>query len=294
MAIAFLLSRPDVRIEAIAVDNGLAHVRAGASNVLRLLELGGHGEVPVYIGRDTPMRGQRAFPDAWREISDTLLRDLKIPPAHHAPQTQPAADYLAARLLDHSRPVRILALGPLTNFGEALERAPQILGGVEMVIMGGAIRVPGNLGDGDFKTDNRTAEWNLFVDPWAAKLVFASGARLRLVPLDATQRVPINAQFLRELKSAARTRLGRFVTGILDRERVLIEQGASYAWDPLAAVTLVEPSVAPMTPLAIDVEQNAPQDGRTAEVNGAANAGVALDADPAVFRKTFLSALAGK
>ena len=295
MAIAFLLARPDVRIEAIAVDNGLAHVRAGASNVLRLLELGGHGDIPVYIGSDTPMRGHRSFPDAWREISDTLLRDLKIPPAHHAPQTQPAADYLAGRLRDRGRPVRILALGPLTNFGEALERVSQLLNGTEMVIMGGAVRVPGNLGDGgEFKTANRTAEWNIFVDPWAARLVFASGARLRLVPLDATNRVPINAQFLSQLKSAARSPLGQFVTGILDRERVLIDQGASYAWDPLAAVTLVAPSVAAMTPLAIRIEQTPPQDGRTAEVAGSPNALAALDADPAVFRKTFLAALSGK
>jgi inosine-uridine nucleoside N-ribohydrolase len=241
------------------------------------------------------MRGQRAFPDPWREISDTLLRDLRIPAAHHAPQTQPAADYLAARLRDHNRPVHILALGPLTNFGEALERTPQMLSGTEIVIMGGAIRVPGNLGDGgEFKTGNRWAEWNLFVDPWAAKLVFASGARLRLVPLDATNRVPINAQFLHELQSAARAPLGRFVTDILDRERVLIEQGASYAWDPLAAVTLVEPSVVTMTSLAIRVEQSPPQDGRTAEVGAPANASVALDADARVFRKTFLAAFAGK
>jgi len=296
MAIAFLLGRKDVRIEAITVDDGLAHVRAGASNILRLLELGGHGDIPVFIGRETPMHGDRAFPDPWRQTSDTLLRDLTIPAAHHTGQARPASDYLAARLADRSRPVRILALGPLTNFGEALQTSPKVLNGLEMVIMGGAIRVPGNLGDGgEFKTDNRTAEWNLFVDPYAASMVFASGARIRLVPLDATNRVPINAEFLRELQSKARSPLGRLVTGILDRERDLVDQGAMYAWDPLAAVALVAPSVAVMTPLAIEVKQNPPEDGRTAEIkSGRPNATVALEAVPAVFRKTFLAALAGE
>ena len=296
MAIAFLLGRKDVRIEAITVDDGLAHVRAGASNILRLLELGGHGDIPVFIGRETPMHGDRAFPDPWRQTSDTLLRDLTIPAAHHTGQARPASDYLAARLADRSRPVRILALGPLTNFGEALQTSPKVLNGLEMVIMGGAIRVPGNLGDGgEFKTDNRTAEWNLFVDPYAASMVFASGARIRLVPLDATNRVPINAEFLRELQSKARSPLGRLVTGILDRERDLVDQGAMYAWDPLAAVALVAPSVAVMTPLAIEVKQNAPEDGRTAEVKGGRpNATAALEAVPAVFRKTFLAAFAGE
>ena len=292
MAIAFLLARRAVNIEAIAVDNGLAHVRAGAANVLRLLELGGRGDIPVFLGRETPLRGQRAFPDSWRELSDTLLRDLKLPAAQHAAQTRSAASYLAARLRDRSRRVRILALGPLTNFGEALEREPDLLRGVEMVIMGGAIRVPGNLGDGgDFKTDNRTAEWNLFVDPLAASRVFGSGARIRLVPLDATNHVPINAEFLAELRAKARTPLGEFVTGILQRERVLIEQGASYAWDPLAAVALVDPAVVSFTPLSIAIKQNPPEDGRTAEVAGKPNAEVAFDAASALFRKTFLGAL---
>ena len=296
LAIAFLLGRKDVRIEAIAVDNGLAHVQAGASNILRLLELGGHGDIPVFIGRETPMRCERAFPNSWRQTADTLLRDLTIPAARHAAQTRSASDFLAARLADRSRPVRILALGPLTNFGEALQKSPDVLKGVEMVIMGGAIRVPGNLGDGgEFKTENRTSEWNLFVDPYAASMVFASGARIRLVPLDATNRVPINAEFLRELQSKARSPLGRLVTGILDRERDLVDQGAMYAWDPLAAVALVAPSVAVMTPLAIEVKQNAPEDGRTAEVKGGRpNATVALEAVPAVFRKTFLAAFAGE
>jgi inosine-uridine nucleoside N-ribohydrolase len=225
-----------------------------------------------------------------------LLRDLSIPAARHAAQTRPASEFLTARLADRSRPARILALGPLTNFGEALQKSPDILKGVEMVIMGGAVRAPGNLGDGgEFKTENRTAEWNLFVDPYAAALVFASGARIRLVPLDATNRVPINAEFLRELQSKARAPLGRLVTGILDRERDLIDQGTIYAWDPLAAVALVEPAVAVMTRLAIEVKQKPPEDGRTAEIKGGRpNASAALDAVPAVFRKTFLAALAGE
>src|SRR5271169_1584842 len=96
MAIAFLLGRKDVRIEAITVDNGVAHVRAGASNLLRLLQLSGHGQVPVFIGRETPMRGERAFPDSWREISDTLLRGLDMPVARHSAQMLPASEYLAA------------------------------------------------------------------------------------------------------------------------------------------------------------------------------------------------------
>jgi len=289
MAIAFLLARRDVRIEAVTVANGLAHVQAGAANILRLLELGGRGDIPVYIGRETPLRGNAAFPDPWRKNSDALIPG---PPAHHQPQARPAADYLANRLRDRGRPVRILALGPLTNLAEALARDPGLLRGVELVIMGGAIRVPGNLGDGgSFKTDNLTTEWNLFVDPLAAQQVFGSGARIHLVPLDATDQVPIDAGFLRELQSRPRTPLGDFVAGMLQRECGFQDGATCYAWDALAAAALVDPSVVPWTPLAIEVWQTPPEEGRTAEIAGhKPNAQVALGADAAAFRKVYLAA----
>jgi inosine-uridine nucleoside N-ribohydrolase len=291
-AIAFLLARRDVRIEAVTIANGLAHVQAGAANVLRLLALGGRGDVPVFIGRDAPLRGKAAFPDPWREKSDALLDGLKVPEARHAPEEQPAADYLASRLRQRSRPVRILALGPLTNFGAALERSPEMLRGVEMVIMGGAVRVPGNLGDGGtFKTSNTTAEWNIFVDPLAAKRVFDSGARIHLIPLDATNHVPIDAGFLSELQLKARTPLGELVVAIMERDRKAIEQGTYYAWDAVAGVALVDPAVVQTRPMAIEVKQNPPEEGRTAEMRaGRPHANVALGADAAVFRNVFIGA----
>src|SRR5712692_8894009 len=199
MAIAFLLTRRDARIEAITIANGLAHVRPGAANVLRLLELAGRRDVPVYVGRETPLRGSAEFPREWRELSDKLP-GVDLPATARKPEAESAAEYLAKRLANPRRRARILALGPLTNLGEALGRAPRSARAIEeIVIMGGALAVPGNLGDGGyFQTDNKTAEWNLFVDPLAGARVFASGARITLVPLDATNKVPIDLAFLRE------------------------------------------------------------------------------------------------
>jgi purine nucleosidase len=289
MAIAFLLARRDVRIEAVTIANGVAHVRPGAENVLRLLELGGRGDVPVYLGRETPLHGHAAFPEPWRKGADTALGSHA---AQHTPRKQSAADYLAARLREHSRPVRILALGPLTNFGEALERTPDGLRDVEVTIMGGALYAPGNLGDGGyFQTDNKTAEWNFFVDPLAAKAVFTSGAKLRLVPLDATNQVHIDSALLKAFRSKARTPLGEYVTAILKQHRNDIREGIYYAWDPLAAVVMIEPGVVQESPLAVDVRQTPPEEGRSAEMPGyPPNANVALGADGVAFGNTFLRA----
>ena len=289
MAIAFLLARRDVRIEAVTIANGVAHVRPGAENVLRLLELGGHGDVPVYLGRETPLHGRAAFPEPWRKGADVPLGSRA---AQHAPQQQSAADYLTARLRERSRPVRILALGPLTNLGEALEPTPDGLRDIEVTIMGGALYAPGNLGDGGYyQTDNKTAEWNFYLDPVAAKAVFSAGAKIRLVPLDATNQVHIDSELLKAFRSKARTPLGEYVTAILKQHRNEIREGIYYAWDPLATVAMIEPGVAQEKPLAVDVKQAPPEAGRTAEMPGyPPNASVALNADTEAFRETFLRA----
>ncbi len=293
MAIAFLLARGDVRIEAITISNGLAHVRPGARNVLRLLELAGRRDIPVYIGRETPLKPTAEFPKPWRELSDTLP-GVTLPEAVRLPERESASTYLAKRLSTGPR-VRILALGPLTNLAEALERSPRSLGGIgELVIMGGALRVPGNLGDGGyFQTDNTTAEWNLFVDPLAAQRIFAFGARIRLVPLDATNKVPIDLAFLREFQQRARAPLGKFVAQVLESDRQFIEKNIYFAWDPLAAVALVAPAVLSTRAAAIEVLQAPPEEGRTVEVAGRRpNARVAWNADAAAFKRAFLAALA--
>lgn len=289
MAIAFLLSRQDVRIEAVTVANGLAHVQPGAENVLRLLELGGRGDVPVYLGHELPMSGHAAFPEEWRKSADAPLGDHA---AQHTPQKQSAADYLAARLRNRSRPVRILALGPLTNLGEALAQTPDGLRDIELVIMGGALYAPGNLDDGGyFQTDNKTAEWNFYVDPLAAKGVFQSGAKIRLVPLDVTNKVRIDSGLLKALQSRKTTPLGQFVAATLRQHSGNIRQGIYYAWDPLAAVAMVAPEVVRESPLAVEVRQSAPEEGRTAEkVDYPPNASVALSADATAFRAIFLAA----
>ncbi len=293
MAIAFLLAQPSVRVEAITVANGLAHVDAGARNIARLTELAGRKDIPVFAGRNQPLHGNAEFPSEWRRLADQLP-GVTLPVASRPPEKRPAADYLIERLKQTNRPVRILALGPLTNLAEALERAPRVASGLdEIVIMGGAVKVPGNLGDGGvFKTANKTAEWNIFVDPLAARIVFRSGVKIRMIGLDATNTVPIDAKFVREFEGRARSPLGKFVAQVLHSDHESIEQGYFYAWDPLAAVALLHPGVVNTTPLHIDVRQDPPEEGRTIEAAGSPNARVALQADREQFLRLFLDAFA--
>ena len=293
MAIAFLLSRPDIRLEAVTIANGMAHVQAGGRNVLRLLELAGHSDIPVFLGRDTPLAGEHEFPAEWRRISDDLP-GITLPDAKRAVESRTAADYLTKRLLDAAHPVEILATGPLTNLAEVFSHTPRAARtGRQFVILGGAVRAPGNLGDGGyFKTDNTSAEWNLFIDPAAAKIVFTSGAQIRLVPLDATQLVPIDMALFEQFQDRAETPLARFVAQALAANREAIHHGYYFAWDPLAATVLANPAVVTFRPLAIQISNNPGEAGRTVQAKtGRANALVAIDADPLRFRDVFMKAL---
>jgi pyrimidine-specific ribonucleoside hydrolase len=296
MAIAFLLSRPDIHLEAITIENGMAHVPAGGRNVLRLLALAGHNDIPVFLGKEIPLSGSEEFPAEWRRASDELS-GITLPQPAHAVDSRSAADYLLKRLLDAAHPVQVLALGPLTNLAEVFSHTPRAARtGRQLVILGGAVRVSGNLGDGGFfQTNNTSAEWNMFIDPTAAKIVFASGAPIRLIPLDATQRVPIDMALYEQFKSRAMTPLASFVAQVLVTNRDQIRQGFYFARDPLAAAALANPAVVTFRPLAIEISDKPGELGRTAEIkNRRANTQVAIDADNWRFRDVFMMALGVK
>jgi dihydroorotase len=292
MAIAFLLARPDVRIEAIVVVNGLAHVDAGARNLLRLVALSGK-KIPVFVGRATPLEGTRDFPADWRKSADELP-GVMLPAESGRPEARSALSYYQERL---KRPARILALGPLTNLAEVVVKIPALAGNIrELTIMGGAVRVPGNLRDGGYFTGgNLVAEWNIYLDPRAADVVFTNVRGIRLVSLDATNRVPLRMSFVKEFTDGAMgTRLGRFVMALFRLEEPLIKERIFYAWDPLAAVAMVEGVVA-FTPAQVRVVREGPQEGRTLEtVKGRPNLSYSSNADAPAFYTAFYNAFASE
>ena len=296
MAIAFLLSRSDIQVEAITLENGMAHVSSGAGNVLRLLALAGRSDIPVFVGRENPLSGTQEFPEAWRKASDELP-GLDLPGTSRAADSRSAEDYLLKRFLDANHPMQVLALGPLTNLGEVLSRSARAAHtGRQLVILGGAISVSGNLGEGGlFKTDNAASEWNFFIDPTAAKIVFSSGIPIRLVPLDATQQVPIDMALFEQIQARAETPLAKFVARVLGSNRDLIREGFYFARDPLAATALANPAVVTFRPMAVRISDRPDELGRTLEIKKVrGNVLVAIDADNLRFRDVFMTALGVK
>jgi inosine-uridine nucleoside N-ribohydrolase len=185
----------------------------------------------------------------------------------------------------------------LTNLGEVFSRSPRAAHtGRQLVILGGALGVSGNLGEGGiFKTQNAASEWNFFIDPVAARIVFSSGIPIRLVPLDATQQVPIDMALSEQIQARAETPLAKFVAQVLGSNRDLIREGFYFARDPLAATALANPAVVSFRPMAVQISDKPDELGRTVEIKkGRANVLVAIDADNLRFRDVFMSALGVK
>lgn len=264
LAMLYLLQHPGVEVRAVTVTGtGEAHCGPGTRNALDLLALAGCPEVPVACGRATPLAGDHAFPDFWRDLVDNLA-GLSLPPSPHSPAALSAVDLLTQIVESSAQPVDVLALGPLTNLGEALHARPALAQRLGMItIMGGAVRVPGNVGASS-GIDNETAEWNIYVDPHAANLVLASGAPVTLVPLDATNDVPITPEFVQYLAAVARTPCAQFAHDVLVQLDSFIRTGHYYFWDPLAAMLVTDEGVSRyQTELLRVVEEEGPHCGRT-------------------------------
>jgi len=295
MAMAYLLGRSDVEIEAITVANGLAHVEYGAKNVLKMLSLA-EKDIPVYMGNPVPLMGDREFPKEWRRSSD-LMPGIQTEKIIYDVQKNNAVDYLMNRLRANNKPVRILALGPLTNLAIVYQSAPECFDLIEeIVLMGGAFNVPGNVFNvGEFTSPSDYVEWNLFVDPLATKIVCESGVKLLFVPLDATNKAFIDTDFLNKFNNINHNILGRFVSDILNSARFLIEEGDYYAWDPLAAATLADPSIVTIAEYPVKIETDYPHAGQTTIVDdGQYRARIALDTDRQKFIENFIQTFVQK
>lgn len=292
LAMLYLLQHPGVDVRAITVTGtGEAHCGPGTRNALDLLALAGWPDIPVACGRATPLAGDHVFPNFWRELVDNLA-GLSLPASSHDPVDLPAAELLAQIVETSAQPVHILALGPLSNLGDALRARPALAQRLAMVtIMGGAVHVPGNVGASS-GIDNDAAEWNIYIDPHAANLVLASGAPVTLVPLDATNDVPITPQFVQRLEAAAQTPLARFAHAILVQLDSFIRAGHYYFWDPLAAVLVTDEGVARyQTERLRVVEVEGPTCGRTQVDAGGFPVRVAVAANRARFEALLLDQL---
>ncbi len=290
MALIYLLHEPAVEVRAITIAaTGECHARPALDTALRLLALTGGTDIPVAAGRRTPLRGRQRFPLIVRLGMDVRL-GLSLPRPRGRPARLRAVELLRQTILESPEPVTIVALGPLTNLAELLLTHPGLAGRIAMIYaMGGALWVPGNIRDLRPQADNPYAEWNMFIDPYAADVVLRSGAPVTLVPLDATADAPLTAAFAERCAAAQQTPAGRFLHQIIGRLRTLAADRPFFFWDPLTAALAVEDWFGRYTELRLGVVQTLGREqGRVVEDAGGGLVRVCTHANAAVFEQIYL------
>jgi pyrimidine-specific ribonucleoside hydrolase len=297
MAILFLLQRPDLDVRAVTVTGaGEAHCEPGVQNALDLVALAGRPDIPVTCGRETPLQGNHVFPPSWRDHVDALA-GVSIPSSPGQPHEQDAVALIASAIREAAGELEIIALGPLTNLGEAFQIDPSLAEEIAQIyVMGGAFNVPGNVTDApEMAIDNQVAEWNIYVDPYAAALVVASGAPITFVPLDASNHVPLDERFYDRLDANRTTPEAMFVYQMLTESIGFVRSGDYYFWDPLTAAILVDESLSTLEAerIAVTVEEG-PESGATRPDPDGTQVRIATWADEARFKALFLDVLNGR
>jgi len=177
LAILLALASPEIVLDGISAIHGNASTAQVTTNALSILELANAGHVPVYKGCELPLvQPALVSPETH---GNTGLGYAKLSAPLNQARVQHGSDYLIEQIMSHPKEITLVAIGPLTNVAMAIRKEPRIVENVkEVFIMGGAIRHQGNT--------TPLAEYNTYVDPHAAHMVFHSGMPMTLTPLDVT------------------------------------------------------------------------------------------------------------
>ncbi len=267
LALAVLLRDPTVEVRAIAVDGtGLVHCEHGTRNLRRLLGAFGVTDVPIGCGRETAGPDGRAFPLDWRDGAD-FLYGMDLPPVAGSTGGTPAPTLIADTIRSSPSPLTIVALGPWTNLADAFASDPSLAAKVAGIhAMAGAIDVPGTVELGA-TTAADGVEWNVGADPGPFAAVIAMDVPVTLVPLDATNDIPVPADIVARLEPDHSAAGADIMFELYLRNPYLITPG-NFLWDPLAALTLSAPDLTTWVDATVAVTTTGTQAGRIVRADG--------------------------
>lgn len=265
LAILLALGSPEVSVEAITTVAGNVEVDLATANVFRVLDVARPWDVARPGRRPRVARGATAplvgpLLTAAHVHGEDGLGNLgglwepdgrpRYPEPSHTLQMLDGADLILETADRFAGRLVVVALGPLTNVALALRRDPRRLAqAARIVVMGGAVAVPGNV--------TAAAEFNMHVDPEAAALVFASGLPIELVPLDVTRRVVLTRADLRAALGRHGGSTARFIEDFTAHGFDFETQrgdGGMALHDPLAVGVAMDPSLVTLEPLHVAVE----------------------------------------
>jgi inosine-uridine nucleoside N-ribohydrolase len=284
IAILLALASPELELVGVTTVAGNQTLDKTTRNALVTLEVGGRPDIPVAAGAGAPL--QRELRTAAHVHGETGLDGPELPEPSAEPLAVHAVDFLAGLI----QPETVLVpTAPLTNIALLLERHPDVHERIDRIVwMGGAI-AEGNI--------TPAAEFNAFVDPEAAAVVFASGIPITMIGLDVTHKALFTRAHAEELRGAGRA--GRFVAELSDFFQSFHERSYGFEGSPIhdamAVAHVLDPTLVTTRHANVAIEtSSALCDGRTVvDLRGVTgrpqNAEVGVDVDAERFLNLLVS-----
>jgi pyrimidine-specific ribonucleoside hydrolase len=253
IAILLALGSPEVELRGITTVAGNQTLDKTTTNALKVLELADRTDIPVGVGADAPL--QRTLRTAANVHGESGLDGPDLP----GPTTKPADGEAADLLAEWIEPgVVLVPTGPLTNVALLLQRHPDVKDRLERIVwMGGAI-AEGNT--------TPAAEFNAYVDPEAARIVFESGIPVTMIGLDITHMALFDSSHAERLRGAGKA--GKAVAELADfflefhRQRYSFDGAPIH--DAMAVAHVIDPTLVTTVECNISIETASEFcDGRT-------------------------------
>jgi purine nucleosidase len=291
LALILAFHSPELDVKAVTGVNGNVPLDQVFENIQKVLSLIQPKNKPLIAkGADQPLKGKTIYAHSVHGKDGLGGAKIDCKRGEEGWQLFPGrADELITKMArQYPDELTLIATAPLTNLALAIRKDSEGMGKLkEIVIMGGAVRTKGNI--------TSYAEFNIFSDPLAAKIVLESGLPIRLVPLDVTHQVSLTPQWMEEKVKPINNSFSKFVieaTGYHSTTHRFRNMELIHLHDPLAVGVVIDPALVRKERLSIDVDtQEGEHYGKTSEVEEGLKVEVCLGVNVGGFLELFLSRL---
>jgi purine nucleosidase len=291
LALILAFHSPELEVKAVTGVNGNVPLEQVFQNIQKVLSLIQPEDRPLIAkGADRPLKGKPVY--AYSVHGKDGLGGAQIDHKEGEDKWRLFTGFAEELILKMARrypdEMTLIATAPLTNLALALQKDPEGMRKLkEITIMGGAVRTAGNI--------TPHAEFNIFCDPLAAKIVLESGLPITLVPLDVTHLVSLTPRWMEERVKPIDNLFSKFLiegTGYRSTTHRFRNGELFCLHDPLAVGVVIDPTLVRRERLSINVEtQEGEYFGKTSEAKEGLKIDVCLGVDSQKFLELFASRL---